>query len=191
MKNRPEIKYVELKTGFSHGGPAWIGIVSYSKSGRTLYFNGKALQSLKGTGITANYFDIESGDEYWVSGVKKNLQDRHEFGSGMIQVERRIKDEYMKCVGINELDSRYFEVVDLVEELPIERIFELENEKDDFIDYDDLRFKKPNELSNEELKIVIEDLFEREVGTNYNKARRSMKRARVEFQIELEKREVL
>jgi hypothetical protein len=191
MKVTPEIKYVELKTGFSHSGPAWIGLVSYSKSGRTLYFNGKALQSLKGTGITANYFDIESDDEYWVSGVKKNLQDRHRFGGGIVQVEKRIKDDYMKLVGITELDPKYFEEVDLIEELPIDRIYELENEKDDFIDYDDLRFKKPNELSIEELKIVIEDLSEREAETKYNKARRSMKRARVEFQIELEKRDGL
>ena len=42
-----------------------------------------------------------------------------------------------------------------------------------------------------ELKIVIEDLSEREAETKYNKARRSMKRARVEFQVELEKRSEL
>ena len=188
MKVTPEIKYVELNTGFSHSGPAWIGLVSYSKSGRTIYFNGKALQSLNGNGIFANYFDIENNDEYWISGVKKNLQDRHQFGSGVIQVERRIKEDYMKLVGITELDPKYFEEVDLIEELPIARINELENEKDDFVDYDDLRFKKPNELSVEELKIVIEDLSVLEAETKYNKARRSMKRSRVEFQIELDER---
>lgn len=188
MKFAPEIKYVELKTGFSHNGPAWIGLLSYSKSGRTIYFNGKALQSLKGNGISANYFDIENNDEYWISGVKKNLQDRHQFGSGIIQVERRIKEDYMKLVGITELDPKYFGEVDLIEELPINRIYEQENEKDDFVDHDNLRFKKPNELSIEELKIVIEDLSELETETKYNKARRSMKRSRVEFQIELDER---
>lgn len=188
MKFAHEIKYVELKTGFSHNGPAWIGLISYSKSGRTIYFNGKALQSLKGNGISANYFDIENNDEYWISGVKKNLQDRHQFGGGIVQVERRIKENYMKLVGINKLDPKYFEEVDLIEELPINRIYEQENEKDDFVDHDNLRFKKPNELSIEELKIVIEDLSELETETKYNKARRSMKRSRVEFQIELDER---
>lgn len=188
MKFAHEIKYVELKTGFSHNGPAWIGLISYSKSGRTIYFNGKALQSLKGNGISANYFDIENNDEYWISGVKKNLQDRHQFGGGIVQVERRIKEDYMKLVGINKLDPKYFEEVDLIEELPINRIYEQENEEDDFFDHDNLRFKKPNELSIEELKIVIEDLSELETETKYNKARRSMKRSRVEFQIELDER---
>ena len=191
MKITPEIRYVELKSGYSDDGPAWIGLVSYSKSGRTIYFNGRALQSLKGTGIGANYFDIENGDEYWVSGVKKDLQDRHQFGSGIVSVEKRVKNEYLKTVGLNRLDPRYFEVVQLVEEIPKERITKLENEKDDYEEHGDLRFKKPNELSNQELKIVIEELSELEAETKYNKARRSLKSARVEFQVELDKRDVL
>lgn len=77
-----DIKYIELKTGFSDNGPAWIGVVSFSKSRRTLYFDGKAFQSLNGNGINGNYFEIESGDEYWISGVKKNQSDRHIYGSG-------------------------------------------------------------------------------------------------------------
>lgn len=66
-----EIKYLELKSGFSDDGPAWIGLVSFSKSGKTVYFDGKAFQSLKGTGIGANYCEIETGDEYWISVVLK------------------------------------------------------------------------------------------------------------------------
>ena len=34
------IRYIELKTGFSDRGPAWIGKVVFSKSGQTIYFNG-------------------------------------------------------------------------------------------------------------------------------------------------------
>ena len=41
--------------------------ISFSKSGKTIYFDGKAFQSLNGTGIKGNYFDIETGDEYWIS----------------------------------------------------------------------------------------------------------------------------
>lgn len=189
MKITPEIKYVELKSGFSDDGPAWIGLVSYSKSGRTIYFNGKALQSLKGTGIGANYFDIESDDEYWISGVKKDLQDRHQFGSGVISIEKRIKDQYMKMVGLTELEPKFFNLIELIEEIPIDRIFELENEKDDSEDHNDLRFKKPNELSIDQLKIVIEDLTDLEANSKYNKGRRSAKSARVEYQIELGKRD--
>jgi len=40
MKRQLEdILYIELKTGYSDNGPAWIGRVRYSKSGRTIYFN--------------------------------------------------------------------------------------------------------------------------------------------------------
>jgi hypothetical protein len=35
------LKYIELKSGHSDNGPAWIGYVTPSKTGRTLYFNGR------------------------------------------------------------------------------------------------------------------------------------------------------
>ena len=37
---RTELKYIELKSGFSDNGTAWIGLVSFSKSGKTIYFDG-------------------------------------------------------------------------------------------------------------------------------------------------------
>ena len=72
MKSR--IMYIESKaSGLT--GPARIGRVSFSKTGATLYYAGKAFQSLKGAGFKANYFEPESGDQYWISGPKKNGQD--------------------------------------------------------------------------------------------------------------------
>ena len=56
-----EILYIELKTGFSHNGPAWIGAVEFSKSKQTIYFDGKALKKFKTPAINANYYDIENG----------------------------------------------------------------------------------------------------------------------------------
>lgn len=92
--------YVELKTGFQHDGPAWIGRVRFSKTGRTLYYRGRRLQSLKGGGrMTANHVDIDTGDEFWVSGVKKNGQDRHWAGHGPVQIDDDAADEYHRLVG--------------------------------------------------------------------------------------------
>ena len=72
MKSR--IMYIESKaSGLT--GSARIGRVSFSKTGATLYYAGKTFQSLKGSGFKANYFEIESGDYYWISGPKKNGQD--------------------------------------------------------------------------------------------------------------------
>src|SRR5438067_304490 len=38
------IMYVELKSGFNDNGPAWIGRVRFSKSGRTIYYRGRTLR---------------------------------------------------------------------------------------------------------------------------------------------------
>lgn len=63
------LMYIELKTGYSDDVPAWIGYVKTSKSKKTIYFNDHAFQ--KNIGNYANYIDIENGDKYWISGLKK------------------------------------------------------------------------------------------------------------------------
>ena len=64
------IRYIELKSGYHDDGPAWIARVAVSKSGRTLYFNGKALKRSTQSG-SGNYYDVETTESYWLSGVKK------------------------------------------------------------------------------------------------------------------------
>jgi hypothetical protein len=67
------LRYVELKSGHSDNGLAWIGYVTQSKSGRTLYFNGRGLMKLKGQrrgDSGGNYIGMETGESFWVSGVK-------------------------------------------------------------------------------------------------------------------------
>jgi hypothetical protein len=186
---KTELKYLELKTGFSDNGPAWIGMVSFSKSGKTIYFNGKAFQSLSGMGINGNYFDIESGEEYWISGVKKDMTDRHKFGSGKVFVEKRILNDYLKIIGKSDLSKTDYELTEVDTNKPIERINELENEKAQSTEFNsDLHFKQPNELTVEEIEFVIAELIEDEKNVQFNKARRSYKKKRIELEIELEKR---
>jgi hypothetical protein len=97
--------YVELKSGFSADGPAWIAVAAASKTGATLYSNGKAFKSLKGSGIGANYYDIETRDEYWISGIKKNNQDRHWAGWGNILIDQTAVDAYLAVTGYSCLPS--------------------------------------------------------------------------------------
>ena len=81
------LRYIELKSGYADNGPAWIGYVTPSKTRRTLYFNGRALMKLKGQRRDesgGNYIDMETGESFWVSGVKKNGEDRHWAGSGKV-----------------------------------------------------------------------------------------------------------
>jgi hypothetical protein len=107
------IVYVELKSGFSDDGPAWIGKARFSKTGRTVYFNGMAFQSCGGQGAGANFRDVESGDEYWISGVKKNRDDRHWAGAGVISIDKSVVAEYLEFVGAESLDTRRCRIVEL------------------------------------------------------------------------------
>ena len=126
---KSEILYVELKTGYSDNGPAWIGKAQYSKTGRTIYFNGQAFRSCGGQGIGANFYDVETGDEYWISGVKKNQQDRHWAGSDSVMIDKKIVDEYLKVIGKENLNPNQYQIVDFEKSDIRERIHELENRK--------------------------------------------------------------
>ena len=92
MKTR--IMYVELKSGFNHDGPAWIGRVQFSKTGRTLYYRGRTLRRIPEGGIRGNYEDVETGDEYWISGVKRNRANRPWAGTGPVVIDEDVREEY-------------------------------------------------------------------------------------------------
>ena len=121
------LMYIELKTGYSDDGPAWIGYVKTSKSKKTIYFNDHAFQ--KNIGNYANYIDIENGDKYWISGLKKEESNRHWAGHGKIMIDRRAVNEYLFLIGEKVLPLNLFEVVDIEDRFPVKRVKELLNEK--------------------------------------------------------------
>ena len=121
-----DIRYIELKTGYNDNGPAWIGNVKESKSGKTIYFNDHAFQ--KYHGAYSNYIDIETGDEYWISRVKKNGEDRHWAGSGKITIDRKVIGEYLAIVNADKLDDSKYIIADIEDVFPIERISSYLNE---------------------------------------------------------------
>jgi hypothetical protein len=127
MKN-DKLYYIELKSGHGDSGPAWISRVKWSKSGRTLYFNGRALKRIIGGGISGNYYCTQSDDEFWVSGVKRNGQDRHSCGGGVVMVNSCVLDEYLELRGCKELNPSYHSVVSDIQETDISQFNELENE---------------------------------------------------------------
>jgi hypothetical protein len=67
--------YIENKAQ-SLNGPARIGRVTFSKSGRSLTYGGRTFHRLGGQGFKANYFDVETGEHYWISGPRKDGKDR-------------------------------------------------------------------------------------------------------------------
>ncbi len=93
--SRSKIMYVEDKSE-SLEGSARIGRVYFSKSGKTLYYRGQKFQSLKGSGFKANYFDVESGDHYWISGPRKDQNDRLYGGNGGVEIDDDVSNQYIK-----------------------------------------------------------------------------------------------
>ena len=122
-----DLMYIELKTGYSDDGPAWIGYVKTSKSKKTFYFIDHAF--LKLVGGCSNYVYLENGDEYWISGLKKWECNRHWAGRGKIAIDRRAIKKYLELIGEKELPMNLFEIVDIEDRFPIERINQLSNAK--------------------------------------------------------------
>ena len=91
---RRRLMYVELKTGYADNGPAWIGYVRFSKTGRSVFFQDRELHRLKGGGAGSNFIDVSSGEEFWVSGIKRRGSNRHWAGSGRVQIEPDARTEY-------------------------------------------------------------------------------------------------
>ena len=85
--------YIESKAG-GLVGPARIGRVTFSKTGATLHYAGKSFQSLKGRGFKSNYYEVESGEPYWISGPRKDGQDSLYATNVPPEVDEDVQGEY-------------------------------------------------------------------------------------------------
>jgi hypothetical protein len=74
-----------------------------------------------------NYIDMETGESYWVSGVKKNGEDRHWAGSGKVLVEAAAESEYLQTIGAKTLDKSRCEVTNSIRQTDIIRLSKLAN----------------------------------------------------------------
>lgn len=92
VKNR--IMSIEVKSG-GLIGPARIGRVTFSKTGRTIYYCGRSFRSLKGRGFKASYHDVETGDSFWVSGPKRDCSDALYGGSTPTEIDD-VRAEYWR-----------------------------------------------------------------------------------------------
>lgn len=122
-----QLIYIELKSGHGDSGPAWITRAQVSNSGRTVYFNGRALKSSGGQGISGNYYCSETGDEFWVSGVKRRGGDRHWAGGGSIMVDERVLQDYLELRGSSELDPRSYRIVSGIKDTDVSKFHDFEN----------------------------------------------------------------
>jgi len=86
--------YIEQKPGLA--GHARIGRVTFSASRKSIYYAGRRLQSLKGSGYKANYFDVDSGLEFWISNCKKTGNDT--LYPGIIEIDEDAREEYWTLI---------------------------------------------------------------------------------------------
>ena len=93
MKMR--IMYIEYK-GQNLTGDARIGRVQFSKSMKSLRYANKLFISLKGSGFKSNYYDDETGEEYWISGCKKDGTDRLYNENSTIYIDEDVQEEYWR-----------------------------------------------------------------------------------------------
>ncbi|HEV2173575.1 MAG TPA: hypothetical protein VGR71_08410 [Nitrospira sp.] len=84
----PRIMYIQL----GMRGPARIGRVTFSKSGSSVYYKGKMFTTLKG-GYKSNFYDVKSGEEYWISGPRKDGADGL-YGYRPTPIDDDVREEY-------------------------------------------------------------------------------------------------
>jgi hypothetical protein len=73
-------------------GPGRIGRVTFSKSGKSVHYAGRRLETLGGRGFKADFFDVETGEAYWISGCKSSGQDR--LYPGVVEIDDDVREEY-------------------------------------------------------------------------------------------------
>jgi hypothetical protein len=85
--------YIEDKSG-PDGlvGQGRIGLVTFTKTGKSIHYNDRLFLSLKGRGFKANYQDAETGDQFWISGCKKDGQDT--LYGGIVEIDENIREQY-------------------------------------------------------------------------------------------------
>jgi hypothetical protein len=87
--------YIERKAG-SLVGPARIGRVTFSKTGRTLRYRDQTFRSLRGAGFKSNYVCVETGEDWWISGPKRRGGDRM-YGSALpVEIDEDVRAEYWR-----------------------------------------------------------------------------------------------
>lgn len=88
------VMYIENKNGDVFGADARIGRVTFSKSGLSIYYRELTFKKLKGGGISGNYYEESSGDEYWISGIKKDGGNVHWAESATVAIDEDAQEEY-------------------------------------------------------------------------------------------------
>ncbi|MEM7235332.1 MAG: 1-deoxy-D-xylulose-5-phosphate synthase [Planctomycetota bacterium] len=88
--SRTTIMYLQRGGGLAPAGR--IGRVRFSKTRKTIYYGGRRFQTLAGRGYKANYVEVATGEEYWISGCRRDGNDP--LYSGIVEIDDDVREEY-------------------------------------------------------------------------------------------------
>lgn len=86
------VMWIEHKVGDGLAGPARIGWVKVSDNGKRLDYGGRTFRTLRGRGFKSNYYEIETNDEYWISGCRKDGRDA--LYNTSVEIDEEALEEY-------------------------------------------------------------------------------------------------
>jgi hypothetical protein len=89
---KTRIMYIEDKGENELYGPARIGRVTFTRTGRTLTYAGRSFQR-DPSGFKHNYREVGTGRPFWISGPKKRGGDQL-YGSGAVEIDADVREEY-------------------------------------------------------------------------------------------------
>lgn len=92
------VMYIENKDGDLDGADARIGWVEFSKSGKSVYYRERILKRSGGQGVRGNYYDEETREEFWVSGVKKRGSNTHWAEPANVIIDNDARNEYESII---------------------------------------------------------------------------------------------
>ncbi|MBK9762941.1 MAG: 1-deoxy-D-xylulose-5-phosphate synthase [Flavobacteriales bacterium] len=97
MRPTSRIMFIEDK---SQGlvGDARIGRVTFSKSGRSIQYNGSTFLSIGGRGFKSNYLEEGTHKDFWISGCRKDGADRLYHGGPPVIIDEDVREEYWTVI---------------------------------------------------------------------------------------------
>ena len=74
MRSNSRNELCGLKKSGNLVGPAKIGWVEVKEKGKRLEYQKQIFRALRGQGYKSNFFDMKTGEEYWISGCRKEVE---------------------------------------------------------------------------------------------------------------------
>jgi hypothetical protein len=90
---KSKIMYIEPGGGLAGAGGR-IGRVTFSQTGKTLRYGGSTFRTLNGRGYKANYYEVETGAWYWISGPRRDGNDA--LYPMTIEIDNDTREEYWR-----------------------------------------------------------------------------------------------